>query len=297
MIAESILNRLAERLAHDLAPPRGSLVPLVVDAAAVGYATPSRAGHLATFAGVFESSGGALHFAPGLDTSERRTAALEPVLRALADQGHLTAWRNERYAVRAPHGGDILFDIERAAARYFGIATFAAHLNGVVRTRGEPRMWIARRSPHKAIDPGRLDNLVGGGVAAGETVEGTLVREAQEEAGIAAGMAARASRDRSLCIFREQPDGVQRETIHPFDLVVPADFTPRNGDGEIAEFRLLALDDVARCAAEREGSDAMTADASLVVADWLMRHGFVPRDSAAWRALDALRRPPLEPGG
>ena len=43
-------------------------------------------------------------------------------------------------------------------------------------------MWIARRSPAKAIDPGMLDNLVGGGVAAGQTITTTLIKEAWEEA-------------------------------------------------------------------------------------------------------------------
>ncbi len=43
-------------------------------------------------------------------------------------------------------------------------------------------MWIARRSPTKPIDPGMLDNLVGGGLAAGLTVAQTLVKEGWEEA-------------------------------------------------------------------------------------------------------------------
>ena len=51
-------------------------------------------------------------------------------------------------------GAPPAFVIERAAARYFGIRTWAAHVNGVVRDAGTASMWFARRSEHKAIDPG-----------------------------------------------------------------------------------------------------------------------------------------------
>ena len=47
-------------------------------------------------------------------------------------------------------------------------------------------------------------------------------------------------------------------------------------DGEVVEFRLETL---ARrrqaCTANRDGSDVVTADASLVIVDCLMRHGFI----------------------
>ena len=70
------------------------------------------------------------------------------------------------------------FELERCAARYFGIRTFAAHINGLVRTDDGIRMWLGRRSPHKAVDPGLLDNMVGGGIAAGASVEATVIKEA-----------------------------------------------------------------------------------------------------------------------
>ena len=86
------------------------------------------------------------------------------VARALADDHRLTAWRNECYAVANEFGALPWFELERAAARYFGVRTYAAHVNGLIRLRnGDVAMWIARRSAAKAIDPGMLDNLVGGG--------------------------------------------------------------------------------------------------------------------------------------
>ena len=62
------------------------------------------------------------------------------------------------------------------------------HLNGIA---GE-RMWLARRSPTKQIDPGMLDNLVAGGISVGFSARDPLVKEAWEEAGIPAELARKA---------------------------------------------------------------------------------------------------------
>ena len=130
--------------------------------------------------------------APGLDDAARATAALDRVARALAAEGRLTAWRDERYAVVPSFGAPPLFLLERAAARYFGVHTYAVHVNGLVRRDEDVGTWIARRSPTKAIDPGLLDNLVGGGIAAGQEIATTVVKEAWEEAGIAESLARQA---------------------------------------------------------------------------------------------------------
>ena len=50
---------------------------------------------------------------------------------------------------RAAPGGRPLFEIERAAARYFGIHTYAAHVNGLVQAGDGVRRWLARRSPSR----------------------------------------------------------------------------------------------------------------------------------------------------
>ena len=144
--------------------------------------------------------------------SKRERRRSDAVARALAAEGALSAWRNERYEVRATGATPPAFLLERAAARYFGVRTRAVHVNGLVDTDPGAAMWIARRSATKAIDPGRLDNLVGGGLAAGTTVRGTLVKEAWEEAGIDAAPASRATEASVLRIRRLQPDGLQHET-------------------------------------------------------------------------------------
>jgi 8-oxo-dGTP pyrophosphatase MutT (NUDIX family) len=290
VIAESIVDRLAARLERALAPPHSSLRPLIVDGHAAGYIDDERVRRIEHFGDVFEVASDALRFHASLDGPQARTAALERVALTLAAEGELTQWRNERYAVAVALAAPALFEIERAAARFFGIATHAAHVNATTTLDSEPAMWIARRSATKPIDPGLLDNLVGGGIAANASIADTVVKEAWEEAGIPVGVASSARLAGVVRIFREQRDGVQRETIHVHDLALPPDFKPRNQDGEVAGFRLASIEEVAQWAGNAAGDDVVTADAALVIGDWLLRHGCVPANSAAYVALSRLRQ-------
>jgi len=256
----------------------------VVDGVTVGWMRPSFVAALAPWPSVFVARGdGGLELASHLHDAGTRTAAVAEVVTALAADGVIRGWRDERYAVRAgPDAtGPVLFTLERAAARAFGITSEAVHVNGIVADaggaphslRGAPRsLWIARRSPGKAIDPGMLDNLVGGGIAAALGVRETLVKEAWEEAGFEPALAERATRGGRLRIRRASPEGLQSEVVHVHDLVVPADTPPRNVDGEVAEFRRISIDEAIALIAR---GDAMTADASLVTLDWLDRMGLV----------------------
>jgi 8-oxo-dGTP pyrophosphatase MutT (NUDIX family) len=282
-----MLAAIVRRLRRALAPPTAPYQPLRVQGRVVGWLTPERARRVAGWPEYFSVGSSGVDLSASLSTHARRTQAFADVARALAAEGALTAWRDERYAVAAQPGDAPLLELERAAARYFGVHTFAAHLNGVVGTRDRWQMWLARRSATKAIDPGLLDNLVGGGIAAGGSVEDTLVKEAWEEAGIEAALARTARRAGEVRICRDQPDGLQRETIHVHDLWLPAEFRPENQDGEAVEQRLCAPDAVLAAIA----TDDVTADASLVMVDFLLRHGHLPRDDPSFAALDALRHP------
>jgi 8-oxo-dGTP pyrophosphatase MutT (NUDIX family) len=294
MIEAAIVTAIRRRLTAALAPPRERLRPLRIEGHAVGWLDGQRALRLRAFADAFDVRDNEIAMAPQLADFATRTAAFDRVTRILAAEGALTAWREERYAVAREFGAPPWFLLERAAARYFGIHTYAAHVNGVVENAGV-RMWLARRSPTKAIDPGMLDNLVGGGIAAGQSVTATVVKEALEEAGIDAALARRARSAATIDICRAQPDGLQRETIFVHDLSLPAEFMPACIDGEAVEHRLVGLSDAAQIVANAEGPDVATADSSLVILDYLLRHDEIPRNGPEYAALDALRHPSCAP--
>ena len=125
---------------------------------------------------------------------------------ALREQGLIRGWRDECYS----HWGAISHDpdpavpewfrLERSAFRFFGLRSHAVHINGFT---PDGRMWCARRALSKATDPGRLDNLAAGGLAAGEGILSCAVRELYEEAGIVPSLAQQVQR------------GGQLEAAHP----------------------------------------------------------------------------------
>lgn len=220
-------------------------VPLTLGGKRIGWLRPELAARLVEWKHVFSAS------------SERvkllKPDSLSPVVEALAKEGFIPGWRNERYRI------EDLFEIERAAARPFGLKTQAVHVNGIA----GGRMWLARRSASKPIDPGMLDNLVGGGISSGISILETLVKEAWEEAGIPAELARNAKFGGTASVLREVPEGVQSELVHIYDLELPADFEPRNQDGEVSEFKLLSFAEVAR--------ETLTYEATIVARDYLSR--------------------------
>lgn len=287
VIDDALQQAIDRRLSDALAPPSAYYLPFAIGDAPVGWVTPARAMRLAAFTAIFRMSNAVIRFVPGLDSAEQRTAAMAQVAATLAREGALTAWRDEQYPVAPELGARPFFLIERAAARHFGVRTWAAHVNGLVARGDGPRMWFARRSATKSIDPSQLDNLVGGGISEGATVASTVVKEAWEEAGIDRGVAEHAQPCGALHIRRDRPDGLQIETIFVHDLWLPAEFVPANQDGEAVEHRCVPLAEAARLIAITSGLDIVTADASLVVADCLARHGAA--DIARLPALAATR--------
>jgi 8-oxo-dGTP pyrophosphatase MutT (NUDIX family) len=214
---------------------------------------------------------------------------LQDAALALREAGLLPGWRNETYAVRATAGGPVLAQVERAACFFFGFLTEAVHATGYVcgpdgRVQS---LWIAQRSPRKPTDPGKYDNLVGGGIPHGQNTRQAFVREAWEEAGLREADLARAGPRGTLLTRRPVPQGWQHELLHVFDIPLPPSWAPHNQDGEVAGVQLLP---VAQALALARGN-AMTVDAALVTLDFALRHHLLEDAEAreAEAALAALR--------
>lgn len=263
-------------------------LPLVIGSQRYGWIRRRDVASLCRWPEVFEISSLAVRIHPRHDTCEARTAALAPVIETLAAEGIITGWRNERYAIRQRLYDAPLAWIERAASRFFGTRTFAVHVNAYVPARfvGEaPKMWIARRSVHKATDPGCLDNAAAGGIGNGIGVGDTLVKECWEEAGIPAYLANEARPGRTLHLLAEIPEGVQSEQVFVYDLALPRGFVPENQDGEASAHWLCSAGHVRDVIARGK----MTVDASLASLDFLLREGAVRAKDCA--GIDALFNP------
>ena len=211
-----------------------------------------------------------------LQATETTLAALNAALRA---QGLILAWRDEPFAIFDPASGTRLGTMERAAARFWGTLTLGAHANGYVAdAMGRPtHLWIAQRAFTKATDPGKHDNLIGGGVPDGQSPWDALVREGFEEAGLTPAQVQPAHAAGVLCLHRDIPEGLQLEWLHAWDLPLPAGLAPANQDGEVAGFYCLPCAEALAIAS----GDAMTVDAALVTLDFALRHGLLPAAQAA----------------
>lgn len=213
-----------------------------------------------------------------------RGAVLAEVNARLHEQGLIRAWRDEPFPLLSPTTGRVMAVFERASSRFWGTLTLGSHCNGwVAAADGRPQaMWIARRSANKATDPGKLDNLIGGGVPFGQTPWEALVREGFEEAGLSPAQMARATPGRVIELDRDVPEGRQFERLHVFDLELMEGERPVNQDGEVAEVGLWPVHHTSAIAA----TDEMTVDAALVTLDFLLRRQLLapPAVSAALEA-------------
>ncbi|KAM8830979.1 thiamine pyrophosphokinase 2 [Synchiropus picturatus] len=136
-------------------------------------------------------------------------------------------------------------------------------------------MWLARRSLTKQTYPGLLDNVVAGGVAAGVGIRHTLVKECEEEACIPAALVETARPVSTVSYTYVDGEGVFAESLFVFDLKLPADFTPRVGDGEVQDFYLLPIEKVK----ELLPTDDFKPSSAMVVLDFLIRHSYIEPDS------------------
>ena len=265
-------------------------VPWTIDGALAGYVTRALARRLADEPEVFDRAGDRLVLADHLGEPADRTRAVAGVIDRLCRDGVIAARRDEDYAVWQHIGGEELMRIDRGAAEAFGVLSTGFHLNGV-RGRGDDMvMWVARRALDRPTYPGALDNMVAGGQPAGLSLVQNLVKECREEADIPADLALSARPAGLISYTMGVPGGLRRHVMYVYDLEVPDGFTPQPRDGEVEEFMLWPIHEVAEVV--RTSLDRFKYNCNLVIIDFLVRHGFVTPDDPDYLDLvSGLRRP------
>ncbi len=217
------------------------------------------------------------------------SAAIDRVVEDLVGEGHIPKWRNEFFAVAPRWGLPPLFKLDRGAVSFFGVRAYGVHLNGYRRDRDGLKLWIGRRAPDKKVSPNRLDNIVAGGIGYGHGLFETLAKEAAEEAAMPAALIAQAVPVGAISYRMAVENGLRDDVLFVYDLAIPADFTPRNTDGEIVEFTLWRADEIIDRARH---SDDIKFNVNLVLIDFALRHGVVTPDDPEYLDLaTGLRRP------
>ena len=268
-------------------------MPWAIKDQVVGWLRPSIAELLADSSDAFERHVDALYLATHLRDFASRTEALETVVGHLVARNLVPATMNEPYPVTPGGRDDALCQVDRAAAAIFGIRSFGQHLNGFVRREDGIHMWLGRRARDRQLFPGALDNMVAGGLPQNLTLEENLIKECYEEAGVPESLVRKAVPVGAVSYNRVTERGFRPDVLYCYDMELPDDFVPYNTDGEVEEFMLLPLPEVARIVRD---TDDFKLNCNLVVIDFLIRHGWLePRVPEYLDLVQGLRRPPGRP--
>jgi isopentenyldiphosphate isomerase len=267
-------------------------VPFFVAGQALGRLRPRWRELLLRQSQVFLPQGPGLALHPDLRDYAQRSAAVAEVLEWLVHEGLHEYLLHEPYPVTPAGPDQALLEIDRSAAALFGLRSFGQHLNGYVRDGDEWLMWIGRRAADRRLYPGRLDQLVAGGLPAGVDLRQNLLKECHEEAGMAENLAAQARSVGLLSYNTDTKKGYKYDLLYCYDLRLPIEFTPVCTDAEVESFQLLPLPEVA----ERvRTTDDFKPNCALVIIDFLLRHGWIGPDHPEYLALNLGLRPAMSP--
>jgi len=264
------------------------VVPLTAGNARVGLLRRDNAEALRRFPDVFATEEDKVELvARGDITAVSR--AIDAVVDTLVGDSQVPKWRNETFDVAPRWGEPPVFRLDRGAVPFFGTRAYGVHLNGYLRKGNTLCLWIGRRSADKQVAPNKLDNLVAGGIGNGHGVEETLLKEGEEEASIPTSLLKDAIPAGAISYRMETRLGIRDDVLFVYDLEMPADFLPKNRDGEIVHFELMPASAVLEHV--RTTSD-FKFNVNLVILDFAVRRGLLrPDDPEYLDVATGLHRP------
>jgi 8-oxo-dGTP pyrophosphatase MutT (NUDIX family) len=263
-------------------------VPLLAGNDRIGRLRRDNAELLTRFPDVFAVAADHVRLLVGGDP-EAVSRAVDGVVDALVAENRVPKWRNETFEVAPRWGAPPVFRLDRGAVPFFGTRAYGVHLNGYRRDGDALYLWVGRRAPDKQVAPDKLDNLVAGGVGNGHGLEETLLKEAEEEASMPTTLTKHSLPVGAVSYCMETGLGIRDDVLFVYDLEMPADFTPKNQDGEIVHFELMpasmVLDRI-------RTTDDFKFNVNLVILDFAVRHGLLrPDDPEYLDVATGLHRP------
>jgi len=264
---------------------RSDYLDFVIADEVMGLTRPQFAEQLLRWEDVFQLNNNQLLLNPNLNNFEQRTQAVDPIMRQLHEEGVIPSWVEEPYAVSHQFDEKPRMAVERAAASYLGVRSYGIHINGLVQKADGIYNWVAVRAKAKPFWPGKYDQMVAGGQGIGISLMDNVIKESAEEADIAEDIASQAQQRTTLHYCTASNRGISMDSLFNYDLWLPEDFTPVNTDGEVDEFILMPLEQLAEII---DTTDQFKSNCNLVNIDLLIRSGVISGSHPEFKAMTDL---------
>ena len=260
-------------------PTYTTYLPLLFKDERIGWVHQDNLPLLRPFTDIFTEDKNMLHFSDAFINTDfaDRSAQIDTFSRHLLDIGFITNWRDEAYGIYLPNEDlqTALFTIERGVAPVLGLRVFGVHINGYLSPNENAsieKMWIAKRSKLKKIEPHKLDNLAAGGLSFGEKPEITAIRESMEEANIPEELTRALAYAGPFNYLAEFNKTIRDECIFIYDLPLPDSFRPMINDGEVEAFYCITPAEIKEALLDGE---KFKPNSGLVTLHFLLRKKLV----------------------
>ena len=257
-------------------------VPFVIDHCQMGWIKPALATQFSDWPEIFHLHNKTVRLNDSIQGFDNRSQALDEVIRSLVQKKIIRAYLDEPYPVTAGDRSAAVMTVDRSAGAHLGIRCFGQHLNGYVRKNDAIYLWIARRARDRHIEPGKLDNMVAGGLPWHTSLEENLLKECAEEAGMNQPLAEQARATGTVSYLAESVNGIKPDTLYCYDIKLPEDFTPVCTDGEVESFTLMPVDEVLEIIRD---SEEFKPNCNLVILDFVIRHGILNPQEEGYTGL------------
>ena len=260
----------------------GDYMPFIIDQQQTGWIKSAFAEKLAAWPEIFILNEKSVRLANSIQGFKVRSEIVDKVTHKLVQQGVIKVHLGEPYPVTAGDRNQAVMTLDRSAVPYFGLRSFGQHLNGFVRKNDGIHLWIARRARDRYIAPGKLDNMVAGGLPWHISLEENLIKECAEEAGMDEPLARQGMPTGTISYLAESDKGIKPDTLYCYDIELPDDFTPVCTDGEVESFELMPVNKVMEIIHD---TDEFKLNCNLVIIDFLTRHGLLDPDKEGYAGL------------